>query len=339
MKAIGLFQFYLPYLLPRGPDWDGQGVSADLPPYSVKVRARGNQEELFPNDVDKTLSGLELVLDRISLAQGRLRRVVSDIAIDRIEARVQLDLSTLADLTNPTTQDASRDIAIQLTNLFLHHCRVAADAPFLQGIVEHYRVQDGRKYVINPHSASWFDAETGIGLPVYDGRVNASCSSGAVPAPETGAVSLATVIASLQSSPEPDLASSLLVDARERLYTLRLRESLLLMGTACEVASTEYQRRVRCGEDPRVKKLLKVRNTSFAERHFHLVPQLISSRSLKLEGADVFALVERAYKCRNNVAHDGRAVEDGGVAKEIELPVATQFLIAIYDAVRWISEL
>ncbi len=83
------------------------------------------------------------------------------------------------------------DAAIEAVDVVLGHCRVLSDALFVEGIRREYRAEDGRYYVGNPHTISWFsgdDPENLGPLGIYPGGVNATASSGAVRAPERGAV-------------------------------------------------------------------------------------------------------------------------------------------------------
>ena len=56
-----------------------------LPEFTVRVRPRGFDEELFPNEIDKTLATMQMVLLRLSLPVGSGARVVRDLCYDRIE--------------------------------------------------------------------------------------------------------------------------------------------------------------------------------------------------------------------------------------------------------------
>ena len=146
---------------------------------------------------------------------------------------------------------------------------------------------------------------------------------------------------SISQSVEPDLVDSLLLDARERVVTLRLREAMLSIGTACEIAANIYLRRKGKDADGQVKKLLGQR-VSFAEKRFHLVTDLLDRRSLKREDPIVFDLVEKAYQARNSVAHEGRVVykdEDSMIEIEVDAAIATRFLDAAGIAKGWLAAL
>jgi hypothetical protein len=71
-----------------------------------------------------------------------------------------------------------------------------------------------------------------------------------------------------------------------------------------------------------------------------LVTSLISSRSLKKEDFKTFDFIEKAYRARNNVAHEGRAYyEDTGSVIEVDAPRATEFMDYAEKAVSWLASL
>ncbi|HXH72957.1 MAG TPA: hypothetical protein VNI58_09115, partial [Mariprofundaceae bacterium] len=94
MKAIALFQFYFPYVLPRDNDWQNQRVAFQFPDLLAFVRPRNLEEELFPEDIDKTLSSMQLILSRLSLPASSASHVVKDLCLDRIEVRVEGELES-----------------------------------------------------------------------------------------------------------------------------------------------------------------------------------------------------------------------------------------------------
>ncbi|HEY9637380.1 MAG TPA: hypothetical protein V6D14_28530 [Coleofasciculaceae cyanobacterium] len=339
MKAIALFQFYFPYVLPRDNDWENQGVAFQFPDILAKVRPRNLEEELFPEDIDKTLSTMQLTLSRLSLPVSSVSRTVKDLCLDRIEVRVEGELESQEDVKTSEVQAKYKQIAVRSCNVFINHCRVVSQSPFIVGVEEHFRFQDERFYIVTPHSISWFEGERGERLPAYEGDVNATATSGAIPSPERGMISMSMIRLNMSLDIEPNLTNSLLLDAKERIITLRIREAILSIGTACEVAANEYLHRKGKFGDTQVKKILK-QKVSFAEKRFHLITDLLDGRSLKLEDGAVFDLVEKAYRTRNNVAHEGRAkFDDGGSVIEVDAPLSNKFFDAAERAVNWLSAL
>jgi hypothetical protein len=232
-----------------------------------------------------------------------------------------------------------KQVAVKAANVFLDHCRVVANEPFIRGVEERYGIKDGRQFIMNPHTITWFDGTTGERYPFYEGKVNASASSGAVGSPVRGSASMADIIRSLQVSQNPDLASSLLLDASEYVITLRLREAILSLGTACEVASNKYLALRKGMNEEDVKKILSSRE-SFAEKRFHLIPRLLSADSLKNTDPVNFDLLEQLYRARNSVAHKAVAeFENDSTLVRVDLPLATRFLEAARTGIKWISAL
>lgn len=339
MKAVAIFQFYFPYVFPRALDWVERFLGFNFDDFHVVVHPRDPNEKLFPHEIDDTLSTMRLTLSRVSLPTGVVSLAVRERSLDRIEVRVHGELVSPDDAKRVDIQQSFMEVAIRACNLFLDHCRVAARAPFLAGVERHYRPEDDQYYVLTPHSVTWFNEEDGQPVPAYRGDVNGAASSGAIRSPERGSVTMARIEQSFQAGEQPSLPLSLLVDAEERIVTLRLREAILALGTGLEVASNEYIRRTGTDNDPQVKGFL-VQRVSFGEKRFHLVPMHVSGRSLKSEDFDTFDLVEKAYRTRNNVVHEGRVYYvDAGASITVDDRLATEFLVASESAVHWLAAL
>lgn len=337
MKVVAIFQFYLPYVLPRADDWKQRRFAFDSPGYFVEVHPREFDEELFPGEIDKTLSTTTLTLRRLSLPPSLVCYTTKDRCYDRIEVRVRGELAPAGDAKEITTQETFLEVAIRCCNILLGHCRVASGTAFITGIQRNYRPADKRYYIITPYSVTWFDADAGIPVPAYSGDANAACSGGAVSSPERGSVSMELIVQSLKKGEQPDLAESLLIDAEEMIVTQRLREAIIAQGTACEVAGDEYLRRTGKAADPNVKRIIKSQD-SFAEKRFHHIPHLVNGRSLKREDPPTFQVIEKLYRTRNSLVHEGtlQYVEAGSVIK-VNQSIATEFLEASRRAVRWLA--
>lgn len=78
MKAVGVFQFYFSYVLPRGSDWPKRPLGIQLGQFVVGIRPRAPDEPLFPDTIDQTLSGIEFQLERRESPLGRGRTVVRE---------------------------------------------------------------------------------------------------------------------------------------------------------------------------------------------------------------------------------------------------------------------
>jgi hypothetical protein len=339
MKAIAVFQFYFTYVLPRADDWPSGHIGFQFPEFTVGLHPRTPEEELFPHEIDKTLSTMSLSLTRVSLPTGLTSLRVRERCHDRIEVRVHGDIDLPSDAKREDIQEKFSDVAVRACNVFLNHCRVAARSPFVIGVERTYRIEDGLFYILTPHTITWFSGENGSLLPAYEGNVNGAACSGSVRSPESGTISFAAVQQSLQSGEHPNLPQSLLVDAEEHLRTQRLREAIISLSTACEVASNAYLNRTGRNGEPQVKKILNSHN-SFAQRRYHLVTDHLNGRSFKNEDFANFELIEKAYRTRNNLAHQGRLFfEDAGNVVDVNQQLATQFLTASEAAIAWVMSL
>ncbi len=282
---------------------------------------------------------MTLTLARISHPIGMSTLTVRDRCHDRIEVRVHGELVDSGDAKREDVQEVFRDVAIRSCNAFLNHCRVVARTPFVAGVERHYRIEDGQFYVLTPHTVTWFNGEDGSFLPAYEGNVNGAASSGVVRSPESGSASMSLLQQSFQLGEQPSLPRSLIIDAEEHVRTLRLREAVIALGTACEVASNEYLTRSGRSADPQVRSILRSR-ASFAEKRFHLLPNLLSSRSLKSEDTPNFDLVEKTYRTRNNLAHEGKLFfEDAGTTVNVDQQISTRFIAACELSITWLESL
>lgn len=318
------------------PDWERAGVKLPLSDIVAAVIARGMSDPLFPQEIDQTLATMSLNMSRISLPSASVTMTVSDFCFDRI------DVLTEGEIDQPSKDNELRFelAAITAANTFLGHCRVAARAPFITGIEQHFRLQDGQLYTLTPWTIAWYDALTGETLPFYEETVNACASAGAYRSPERGAVAFSKIVDSMRAGEDPDLIRSLLLDAEERVVTLRTREAILSMAASCELAANRYLRRMGMANDPQVKLLLSERGKSFAEKRLHAVPLHLSGRSLRKDDLSTFTEVEQLYRARNAVAHEAR-VEflDDGVTVAVDLSIATRFLAAATKTADWLQSL
>nr|MDQ3819366.1 hypothetical protein [Acidobacteriota bacterium] len=130
MKALALYQFYLPYVLPRAPDWTTP-IAINFPNFRVLIKPRAVDAELFPNEIDKTLSELTISLPRASLPTGGMTVGVRDRCIDRIEVQVEREIASPEFAKKEKVHDAFWGTAVHACNIFLNHCRVVARVPLI----------------------------------------------------------------------------------------------------------------------------------------------------------------------------------------------------------------
>ena len=126
MKAVAVFQIYLPFFLPQTPEWSELeylqfefGVDGRV----VKVHPRKANELLFPRPADLKISHLNLDVksDFIVPQDAPTKISVRDRCFDRIEIQVSGEVASREDCT---TEEVIRDYlqqALIACNDFLHH--------------------------------------------------------------------------------------------------------------------------------------------------------------------------------------------------------------------------
>jgi hypothetical protein len=146
------------------------------------------------------------------------------------------------------------------------------------------------------------------------------------------------VAKSIKTSEYPPLYLALMTDAASLLRTVRLRESLMMMGTACEVAGKTYLEEQSKGaiRDPEE---IVPKHTTFARRWFHYIPIHFERRSFADSHPEKFSDLEKMYWTRNNVAHNGKPYYEDpheGSQVDVSMKIATAFLSASEWAVDWL---
>lgn len=343
MKVVGLVKFYFPHRLPRGPDWGAAKIGLLLGPTLAIVRPRSADEPVFPDAIDKTLQSLQVSMQPVG-EDGRLQMALAG-AVDRITVQVSRDQVDFEQLrAGPLERELVSD-AVEACNIFIETCRAEGRVPFLQGVQQDI-TREGGRFILTPHTVTWFDAETRAGLPVYlpeDGgtgnAVNARADAGAMRSPVRDTVSMERVIQSVRAR-KSTLVNGLLTDAHEWLVTQRLREGVIALGSACEIVSNEYLVRKGANKTPAVEKILKM-GKSFATKRFDLVPTHLQSRSLNVDNSGAFSLVESAYRTRNSVVHAGALsyADATGAIQPVDQRRAFDFLRACTEAVDWMNSL
>lgn len=343
MKVVAVFQFYFPFVIPRDANWPSAFIGIDFPDLGkqVQLRPRGMTEALFPEDIDRTLSGMTLSMSRISLPQADVNFRTKDRCIDRVEVRVHGEVEDSERVKDPDVQEEFHRPAIRATNSLMEHLRILSGVPFVSGVEADYRPEDGSLHILNPRTTSWFSGVDGSRLPAYEGDINAQADSGAIRSPERGSVTADDLKVGMQSGEQPPLALSVLIDAEEYLILGRLRDSVVCLGTACEIASNEYLASGGRGksEGRGIKRILRS-HKSFAEKRFHLVPIRISGRSLKKEDEETFDQLEEMFQTRNAFVHEGRPrPRPNWEAQTLDEALVGQYLRSSKKAVGWIRGL
>ncbi|WP_158842658.1 hypothetical protein [Saccharothrix deserti] len=288
--------------------------------------------------MDRSLSETSVTLTSLDGSGASLVRHVRDLALDRINVQLDIDVDINPDNAESLSQFWLQR-AVQVANFYLEHYRTVARSPFVRKISRRWHPIEKRFAVNVPHTATWFDLENGSPLKVFNG-FNAVLSSGAISSPETGFVAVAALRDSMAGGVEPPLSVALLVDAEAAVHVLSLREATLYMATAAEVAVKRYVSDRGEDSNPDVRSALKRAGESFAKRHLDLVPEILDGNTFSGENPAMFSLVEQMYRQRNDLMHGGAFggdIESMSEADRQEL--VWSWLVATWSAVDWIASL
>lgn len=299
MRIEARYQFYFDYVLPRLDR--PLAMQLYFPDVQANVFGKTESDPLFLPGVDETLSNMEFALESTENPQIRLSRKVRDFCIDRL----QVSLIWTSDAApNEQLIRESLSKAVAVANIVLDHLRVVAQAPRVRRIDRYWKPGHAEFAVLVPHTETWVNPDYGSLWPVFDGRFNSTCISGAVLAPETGSATASDLEESLGRGIRPYLAQSLLVDAESALMSLRIREAILCIASALEVHANGYV------ESQTILSRNQVRNampssSSFATRYFDLLGTAICGRSMRVEHGATFGDVDAVYAQRNGLMHGG----------------------------------
>jgi hypothetical protein len=333
MKMLVIYQFYLDYFLPRNNEWEDKQFGFEFKDDFISVRPKNANEDLFPNDIDKTLSTMSLYLRKLGFGTSALKRKVEDVVVDRIEIRVETICKNVGELQNEDFRQEKFAMAVRCCNIFLKHCRVVAGNPFLKLLPREYRIKQKRYYNLFPHTTTYINKDNpDEKLEVFDG-FDAAASSGAIRSPESGTVDIHKILNTL----EPDFYNSMVVDASEMISTERLREGVLLLAICCETKINRAFNDKGISET-QLKKYRKA-EVSFAQNYFDGLPSKFIARSLKDEDNQTFTLLKQLYGVRNNIAHRGKCVLnlDDGSEREVDESLSIDFLNTTKKVLIWID--
>ncbi|WP_143079166.1 hypothetical protein [Streptomyces monashensis] len=244
---------------------------------------------------------MSLTLTPVGIPGGSIRKTVADTVIDRIQVTLRWEEQAPSGSDNiPFDLELTQDRAVEAVNFFIEHIRIAAHAAWVPRVRRAWRPQDGQYYLLTPWTISAFDANTGAPIPVFAG-VNGMASPGALRAPETGSIPIAMIEDSLRLG-NASLPIAMLLDAEEAVEALTLREAILAIASACEVAAKTYISRNTGSQTASFEKGLQ---GSFASKFYDQAPSHFSQRSFKQEDPSGFALIEEMYRERNRLIHTG----------------------------------
>lgn len=223
MKVVAVFQIYLPYFLPRTPEWseaENLQFRFSVEGHQVDVHPRKQDESLFPRPIDQELSRstIEVESDHIVPAGAPTEINIRDLCYDRLEVHVYGEVASRDECMTPEAVWRFLGPAATGCNEFLYSCRVAGRDPAIRGVFWHRSFDERAYYFSNPYTVTWYnDAD---GQPLRDDKgelMHAATAS--VRSPERKPVALTSVEHDLRLGVKPKLTASLLVNAQERLTT------------------------------------------------------------------------------------------------------------------------
>lgn len=347
MKVVALFQIYLPYFLPRTPEWSEARnfqFQFDVEGHLVNIHPRRADEKLFPAPIDEQLAEAIIRVESESVipAGAPTEIPLRHRIFDRVEAQVYGEVASRDDCLNSDLAFAYRRRAISGCDRFLYLCRLAGRDPDVTGLTWQYSFEHDRCYFEPPHSLIWFDAESKEPLRDDEGRDLWTVTAGSVRSPVRLPLEFGLLTKIFDSGDKQHLPIRLLVSAKGRLVADQLHEGIVNLASACEIASTQYIARKGMDGDPQVKNILGAKKYSFAERRFNQLTLHIDKRSLKIDDPDAFDLLEKAYRVRNSVAHNGElAYKDpsSGMVIPVTRSMANSFFRACERAIDWVENL
>lgn len=280
VSVVAVFQFYLPFVLPRTADWVGKRLELRFMEEgaAASVVPRALDEALFPDAAGLKLA--DAVVERdLPAPSPRLRRAVRNAVFDRLRVEVRSELASADQTQRGEVRQRYFIVAVRAANAFLAHARVVASSPDEMQIEANHDSQTGSVIVLTPQTNVW-TLEDGSPVAAYgavpQGPANAS-GSAYFRRVIRGEASFGEIAASVHHLGEyPDLVATLLLDVEAYIIGFRISEALLTLGTACEVASNRYIDRAARAQDPAVTAALRSRD-SFATRRFKLVPSILHS--------------------------------------------------------------
>ena len=340
MKIQTIVQFYLDAVFPRDPSWAGwKGVTLNASTFSASIRPWDpSREALFPNEIDESLSGAGLTLTPAYMSGGFISKTIADAVVDRIQVVLEEEVDEPAGPATPPVFDIeqAQDRAVDAANVLIEHIRVSAQASSLPRITRMWRPQDGKFYIQQPWTMAVLEADGGAPVPVFAG-VNAALTSGAIRAPETGAGDVSAVEQSLSKGIEPPLYSMLLLEAESKIEAMAMREAILDIASACEVAAALYiDAKAGAGAESYKNQL----RGSFATKYYKVAPLNFSARSLEQDDPSAYAQVEDMYRERNSLMHGGQMRQSFmDLSSRERQRTVYGYISAGHRAVEWVTAL
>lgn len=333
MRIQAQYNFYFDYLIPRLDQPLALKISD--PKYDAYIHGWDRADPLFFDEIGQTLSSMQIGLQSVQFREIRKLQRVKDICVDRLQVVIEWESESLPD---DSAIAESLDRAVRVGNSVLEHLRVVARAPLARLIDRYWKPGNPIFAITVPHTETWINLDDDSWLPVFKG-VNSTCSSGAITVPETGAATFGDFTASIVAGPHPALHLSLLVDAEFALMSLRIREAILNIASACDIHAGLYLKNQTLISQTQARNTTKI-NGTFAEKYFHELTSAVCSKSLKQDKPEVFSDIEATYEQRNSLIHAGKLRGNYALLGEIQKHhQAMEWLVSAHEALEWLDSL
>ena len=308
MRIRARHAFYLDFQLPTFVGVDLPNVGVHYGDIDFIVEPWDRRTPLFDGELGATLQTAQFSISPVGAPGGRLTQRPVDVAIDRLVLFMEWDQDD-DPTNNPDIATRRLEEAVTFANFFIGHLRTVTGSANLRRIEAYWNTNDLTYDVQVPFSIEWHNAETSAGIPVFQG-LNGFNSAGWIKVPFNGAVRWDKLMSSMAAGTLPLFHLSLLVDAKEVLAAVSLREAILCIASACEVGINRYMESQTIVSKAEAKNIVKVQSgVSFAKRYFDFLPQATCDQSLSAFDDQAFLDVERCYQERNALMHEGDYLE------------------------------
>jgi hypothetical protein len=177
VRIRAVYNFYLDFMLPRIDNRDGIKVKTTLDGCDAWIYTWGSGEPLFPAESDQTLSSISMELKPIVRLEIAIRREAKSRILDRISVTLEWE-QDISPVEDKSITDAYLERAVFGANSLLEHIRVSNELIEMRKISRSWDPIKSEISVTVPHTQSWFDADTGKGLPVFMGKNSLGNSEG-----------------------------------------------------------------------------------------------------------------------------------------------------------------
>ncbi|MCJ7504323.1 MAG: hypothetical protein MUP80_14875 [Acidobacteriia bacterium] len=301
MKVRFEVKLFLPFLLPRDSKrWGSEPIEYGVGDLKIGIvvlpQEKAAEAPKPPRNLVLTHSE-----DTGEFPKSQITSTPHMSFYDVLLVAVTGDLHDVADIYKLEVRSRYINTAIKSARRFFHYCRALAkdteiffDTPEVK--------PDNLSIDTFPHCEGWYDSQSGA--PIGDNTVNKSYSEFVGARHGLSPVPWHRIRSAVRSEAEPPLHVLLILDARKALARYQDRVAVVLCAVAVEVAAKTYLQGSKLDKDI-LERLEKGLEQDFCNKYFDLLLRLAGAPSLKEEDATGFRALERLFRVRNKVAHEG----------------------------------